>query len=335
MLKKRRQRINKLKLAELGEFGLIERIRKRLSGRLKPAGLDIGIGDDCAVFKCPVGKKLLVTTDALIEDVHFSRKYFKPFDIGFKAAACNLSDIAAMGGNSLYLLVTLGLPRKLPVADIDGIYEGIESVAADFKTVIAGGDVVQSPGALVVSITAIGITAAAAPVLRSGARPGDIIFTTGGFGDSAAGLYLLKNKIRGWQDLKQNHLNPYPRLKEGAGIARTGKATAMIDSSDGFVRSVQLLCRESDVGCNIYFEKIPVSRSLISCSESKGLNPVDWILFGGEEYELIFTVSAAAAKQFEKIYSSVGVVTAEKQINYLAADGKPLDLPGIGYDHFK
>ena len=324
-----------MKISQLGEFGLIERIREKNKKAVHHSGTIIGIGDDCAVVKCSGSEHFLFTTDTLVENVHFSKKYYSFFDIGYKSLAVNLSDIAAMGGLPLYALVTAGFPAETKIEDADEIYRGISKLASEFNVEIIGGDTVKSPSALIISITLIGKTIYGSGIKRSGAVAGDLIFTTGNFGDSSAGLYLLQKGISGYKELKKKHLNPYPRIKEGLFIAKSGFATSMIDSSDGFDKSVRFICQESKVGCKIYFDKIPVSDEFKSFISNFQLPTSNLILFGGEEYELLFTVPPGKKSYFEKRFYEVGKITKNKKIVYLDSNNKKINLKDKGYDHFK
>jgi len=324
-----------LKISQLGEFGLIERIREKNKKAVHHSGTVVGIGDDCAVVKCRRSEYVLFTTDTLVENVHFSKKYYSFFDIGYKSLAVNLSDIAAMGGMPLYSLVTAGFPAETKIADADEIYRGISKLASEFNVEIIGGDTVKSPAAVIISITLIGKTIRGSGIKRSGAVAGDLIFTTGNFGDSSAGLYLLQKGISGYKELKKKHLNPYPRIKEGLFIAKSGFATSMIDSSDGFDKSIRFICQESKVGCKIYFDKIPVCDEFKSFISNFQLPTSNLILFGGEEYELIFTVPPGKKSYFEKRFYEVGKITKNKKIIYLDSNNKKINLKDNGYDHFK
>lgn len=330
-----------MRIQELGEFGLIERIRK-VSGRYSghPEIL-LGIGDDCAAVKYLKGGCLLFTTDTLVENIHFSKKYYSYYDIGYKVIAVNLSDIAAMGGIPQYCLVTLGLPHNLKVHEVDGIFRGINALCSEFDVKVIGGDIIKSPESLFISVTAIGKTATGSGIKRNGAKPGDIIFTTGTFGDSAAGFFILKKGIPGWGNLEKKHLRPVPRIKEGLFIANTKSANSMIDSSDGFDKSVRFICQESRVGCEIDLDKIPVSAEFKTFTSDFRLEftPLkagtsDLILFGGEEYELIFTAPESKKHLFEKHFSPVGKITKNKTIVYTDSKGKRINIKNCGFDHF-
>ena len=323
-----------MKISQLGEFGLIERIRKKNRKGVHHSETIVGIGDDCAVVRSKSRENFLLTTDTLVENIHFSKKYYSFFDIGYKSLAVNLSDIAAMGGVPLYALVTASLPSETKIKEADEIYRGVSELASEFNVEIIGGDTVKSPSVLMISITLVGKTVFGSGIKRSGAKVGDIIFTSGTFGDSAAGLYLLQKRIVGYKELKKKHLNPYPRIKDGLLIAKSGFANSMIDSSDGFDKSVRFICKESNVGCEVHLDKIPISNALKDFVSRFPLPASPLILFGGEDYELIFTVPLEKKSYFEKKFYEVGRITKGKKIVYVDSNNKKINLLDNGYDHF-
>ncbi|OQA91863.1 MAG: Thiamine-monophosphate kinase [Elusimicrobia bacterium ADurb.Bin231] len=323
-----------MKISKIGEFGLIERIRKRANRVSKRKEILTGIGDDCAVIKNTGTEYLLVTTDTLSENVHFSKKYFSAFDIGYKSLAVNLSDIAAMGGIPMCCLVTLCLPNSITIKEIDELYRGINFLAAKYNVQVIGGDIIKSLSGLTVSISLIGKTLNKRGILRNGAAPGDNIFCTGSFGDSAAGLFAFQKGIAGMKYLKEKHLRPNARIQEGIYLARTGKITSMIDSSDGLDKSLRILCEESKTGCVIDYDKIPISAELKRFTSLTGIGLERMALYGGEEYELIFTASQKHSAVFSKKFSKIGIVTKQKQISYINKTGKVIKIGDRGFDHF-
>jgi thiamine-monophosphate kinase len=316
-----------VKLSQLGEFGLIDLIAKRES---KHSDTVVGIGDDCAVLKIPStryqvtnklqkAKYLLITTDTLVENVHFKLPRDSFFDIGQKAMIANISDIAAMGGIPTHALVTIGLPEKITVEKIKELYRGIDSLAKRHKIDIVGGDTISSPGALVVSITMLGEVEKKYLLLRSGAKVGDLICVTGEFGGPAAeGFESRESKVES-------------RIREARMIAKKQIATSMIDSSDGLVRSVIEICRASKVGAKIWEDRVPVARGAV----------LDQALYGGEEYELVFTMRKS---KVESRKSKVGnakmhiigeIVMAKCGVKLMDARGKLKALKSGGYEHFR
>jgi thiamine-monophosphate kinase len=305
-----------MKLSQIGEFGLIARL-SRHEPRL--ADTVVGIGDDCAVIKVKSQKSkvksndllLLRTTDALIEDVHFKRAGSSFFTLGQKALLANISDIAAMGGWPTHALVTLGLPRGLSVKAIDELYRGLNSLARRHRIDIVGGDTVASPKALMISITLLGEVEKKNLVRRSTARPGDLICVTGRFGGPAAKRYSARYPL------------PVTRLQEARALAKENLATAMIDSSDGLVRSVLEICRASKVGARIFTDKVP---------RAKGAT-LDQALYGGEEYELVFTVKPKAK---DLKYRVVGEIVGRRAgVKLVDRHGKIKALRSGGYEHFR
>lgn len=298
-----------MKLSQLGEFGLIDRIARREHKR--PTTL-IGIGDDAAVLKFP-GKYLLVTTDTFIENIHFKLKTTSFFHLGQKVLVANISDIAAMGGWPTHALVTVGVPKTMSVKKVDELYRGIDRLARKFKIDIIGGDTVQSPKEVVVSIVLLGEVEKENLLLRSTAKVGDAILVTGVFGGPAAVKYDSRK-------LKAEH-----RTREARTIATSKLATSMIDSSDGLVRSVLEICRASKVGARIREDKVPVARGAT----------LDQALYGGEEYELVFTLPKGKKVKGVR-YEAIGEIVAGKQgVKLIDGHGRIKSLKSGGYEHFK
>jgi len=333
-----------MKLSQIGEFGLIELLKKAESGKQK-ADTVIGIGDDAAVMQIPNSKfqipnkskiskskhqrYFLVTTDTLIENIHFKLKNTSFFDLGYKALAVNISDIAAMGGWPTHALVTIGLPKKVLVEQVRQFYAGINSLAKRHGIDIIGGDTVASPKEIVVSITLLGEVEKENLLTRSGAKVGDAILATGEFGKPAA----LKFDSR--------KLKVVSRTREARKIAKSWMATSMIDSSDGLVRSVIEICRMSKVGARIWLDSVPIA---------KGAN-LDQALYGGEEYELVFTVPKEKAVKVvgwlgracrqagglvKMKVSIVGEIVSKKRgVKLVDVHGKVYLPKSGGYEHFK
>jgi len=316
-----------MKLSQIGEFGLIELLKKAESGKLK-ADTVVGIGDDAAVIQSPVTsrqspvKYQLITTDTLIENIHFRLKEISFFDLGYKALAVNISDIAAMGGWPTHALVTIGLPKKVLVEQVGQFYAGINSLAKRYGIDIIGGDTVASPKEIVVSITLLGEVEKEFILTRAGAKVGDAILVTGEFGEPAA----LRFDSRKWK--------VESRTREARIIAKSRIATSMIDSSDGMVRSVIEICKMSKVGARIWLDSVPIAKGAT----------LDQALYGGEEYELVFTIPRAKAIEIMELIQKktktkvtiVGEVVARKRgIKLIDVHGKVLSPESGGYEHFK
>lgn len=327
-----------MKLAELGEFGLIERICRAVPNQ---AGLQLGIGDDCAATTVPAGELLLTTCDMLLEGVHFRRDWTDLAALGRKSVAVNVSDIAAMGGTVRHLYLGLGLPAELTVAELDDFMAGFLGAAADYGAVLAGGDTCASRSGLVISVTAEGTVAADHLVRRSGARPGDALFVSGTLGDSALALRELQAGRLPEPLLARRHHQPTARARLGQELARRRLATAMIDLSDGLLADLGHLLRASSCGAEIAAHLLPLSPPFSVTLETDPAL-LNLALSGGEDYELLFAVPptamadvAAAAAAAEVTVTRIGTLTAAAG-GLLVHDrtGAPLPLTGRGFDHF-
>jgi thiamine-monophosphate kinase len=340
-----------MKLSDLGEFGLIEKIRKS-SVRSSPSVL-IGIGDDAAALKVSAAAVLLATTDMLLEGVHFDLRYTDFYSLGWKSAAVNLSDIAAMGGVPRYCLTSLGIPPSVSVEQVSDYYRGLNALLHAHRTVLVGGDTCASRNGLTVGIVLLGEAKKEQLRTRSGAKPGDRIFVTGSLGDSAAGLELLKAGFRvrgpgaGRKSLKstlhaphsaliRRHLRPVPRVAWGRSITLSGCAHAMIDISDGLSSDLSHVCKQSRVGAAVDAEKIPVSPSLRKAAACLKEPPLHYALSGGEDYELLFTVPPAKLKRFYSLgiaATEIGVITRNPEL-LITREGTQKPLRPTGYNHF-
>jgi thiamine-monophosphate kinase len=328
-----------MNLSDLGEFGLINRIRKL--SRQPLSSLFVGIGDDAAAFEPAARHLLLATTDLLIEDVHFDLSWTDYYSLGWKAAAVNLSDIAAMGGAPRYCLTALGIPRKTSADEVLDFYRGLNDLLKRAGTVLAGGDTCASRSGLFISVTVLGQAKKSEVVTRSGARPGDLIFVTGTLGDAAAGLELLKSGVqhqgRTAGVLKTKHLRPKPRIREGRMLALSGCASAMIDVSDGLSSDLSHICEQSGVGAAIDETRIPLSPALRALEGILRLAAIDYALSGGEDYELLFTVPTGRLKKLAALklpVTRIGVVTKGRGVLLVDAAGESRVLSMDGYNHF-
>ncbi len=340
-------------ISEIGEFKLIEKIKKQIADFYKvkfpSSSIVVGIGDDAAAVRNEPGKLLVATTDMLVEGVHFKLNTTTPYNIGWKAMAVNLSDIAAMGAFPMYVLVTLGLPVNTSIESVNNLVQGALDLANRFKVFLIGGDIVRSPKALVVNMTLWGAVAKKQILKRSGAKVGDKIMVTGTLGDSAAGLKILqsKKKIKNtlWaKNLINQHLKPYPRIKEARLLASKELAHSMIDCSDGAALSIKFICQASKVGANIWLDKIPASLSLQQFSLVSDYVASSLGLYGGEDYELVFTVPSSKEAKVIKIISeelgtkvtTIGeIVSSKNGIGLFDKQRKINNLVLKGYEHFK
>ena len=331
------------KIKELGEFGLIHHLSSRIKFRASDS--IIGIGDDCAVYPAKPEIKQVISTDALVEDIHFTLNTTTPEALGRKALSVNLSDIAAMGGIPKRVLVTLGLPKNISLKFLEKLYSGFNEICNEFKVELSGGDTVSSPKSFFINVVVIG--EAKRIFTRKGARPGDLIFVTGTLGDSSLGLKLLGKKKRGDKDQKflvARHLDPTARVKEARILARTNvHITSMIDISDGLVQDLNHICKASEVGARIFQDRLPQSSEFVrTCAKNK-INPLPHLLNGGEEYELLFTLPADGVKnlsrQFLKakaLVTQVGEITLKpRKVLLEMSDGTKKSLPvSEGFNHF-
>ncbi len=327
-----------MRLEQLGEFGLIERIQRAVP---KGRGVRAGIGDDAAWLESR-SRTFLLTTDLLVEGVDFKLSWSTFYGLGYKTLAVNLSDIAAMGGRPAYLTLSLGIPRSFTAGDIDEFYRGVKSLAARTGVALVGGDI-SAAARFFISASLVG-HCPYPPVLRSGARPGDDLYVTGTLGDSALGLHLLEKKNRHRSRaavyLKRRHQFPSARLAAGALLARARLARAMIDVSDGLLQDLGHICKASGVGAEVRAEAMPLSPAYKSLA---GKKRAVYALAGGEDYELLFFARGRDRKRLEKIKSRLGVpvtrigrcLPASRGIQVLDGAGKPAPLPRSGYDHFK
>ncbi|MBI5199227.1 MAG: thiamine-phosphate kinase [Nitrospirae bacterium] len=332
-----------MKLSEIGELGLIQRIKEGLP--LPHEQVILGIGDDAAALRHPPGSLVIITSDMFLEGIHFDRALFTKFQIGFKALSVNISDIAAMGGRPTAALISIGLPANISVKDVDSIFEGIEESAKEYGVSIIGGDTCRSRSGIILSIAVLGNVEEDLMVRRSRAKLGDAIFVTGTLGDSAMGLEILKSRLRvtghGSRSLIEKHLLPKPRVEEGRIIAKNKWATSMIDISDGLASDLSHICDESAVGAEIYHDGIPISFELKEMADKLERDPLYYALRGGEDYELLFTVPMDRVEEVIKaevegrpLAAMIGNVIKDDRV-LIDKDGRRHTLSPIGYNHFK
>lgn len=334
-----------MKITDIGEFNLIKRIHKRLT--VNTRSVILGIGDDTAIVRPQPGRLQLFTTDMMVEGIHFNVHWSKPDQIGWKALAINISDIAAMGGRPLYAVVSIGLPQDTDVKTVDAIISGIRKIARKYNVAVVGGDTVSSDH-IVINVAMWGDVKRGYVLKRSNARVGDLLAVTGTYGDSAAGLELFQHKspiIRSrYPKLIRKHCMPVPRVEEAGIIGRGKLASSMIDSSDGLALSVKFICEASRVGARIYSDRIPLSSSL-KRAVSKGVlnDPLNLALYGGEDFELVFTVPKRKENIFKKIAKNINtqitvigeIVPFNKGFSVVSMEGEIKTIKPRGYEHFR
>jgi thiamine-monophosphate kinase len=301
----------------------------------------MGIGDDAAVLRPKGGTEWVITTDAFLENVHFLRKIRPASAVGYKALARATSDVAAMGARARYFFLTLGLPDSSTGAWLDDFLDGLGRAARRFGLVLAGGDTTKYP-AVVASLTIVGEIDRRKAILRSGARPGDLLCVSGRLGEAELGLRLIQRKLhrqKHWSSLLKKHFYPEPRLALGEWLSAHGCATSMIDTSDGLSTDLRHICEASGVGAIVWAPKIPAVR-IPAELQRFGLDPLDLALNGGDDYELLFTVpkkfSGRLPRKVEGVSVTViGEITREKKVTLLGADGICTPLQPKGWDSFR
>jgi len=311
-----------MKIKDIGEFGLINRITKKP----KDKNVLVGIGDDAAVFKT---KELQVlTTDCLVEGDHFRKDWFTPKQIGMKAIEINVSDIAAMGAIPKYVLVSLALPKDLDVEFVEELYKGMWKVCDKYDIEIIGGNMTHCQQ-IVISITLTGEVDKKNLCLRNGAKPGDFIFVSGPLGNGRAGLRLFQNNFDGFEQVKNGYLEPKANLDSALEIAPY--VNSMEDISDGLASEIKHICDESKCGAILYKDKIPISDQVRNLARMLKEDEYDYALYGGEDFELVFTVPK---DKLEKVNGFlVGEITKNKELK-LFYNGKENIITEKGYDHF-
>ena len=315
-------------VAELGEHALIARIRARLPPA--PAFVVVGIGDDAAVLEPERNALEVITTDSQVEGVHFDVAFCSPADVGHKALAVNLSDIAAMGASPRIALLSLVLPPAWPAAHVDALVDSMAALAARSKLSIVGGNIARSPGPLVVDLTVTGSVHRRRVLTRSGARAGDDLYVTGSLGGAALGLQLLRANHGDRSPAAERYRRPEPRLRFGILLGRNRAARACVDLSDGLADGVRQIGEASGVGAVIDASAVPIER---------GATLMD-ALSGGEDYELLFAVSPKLRRRLEGVrrltkdlaVTRIGRLTADHAF-LLERDGRTEKLPR-GFVHF-
>ncbi len=306
-------------------------------------GVSVPIGDDAALFEF-AGGSVLLTVDSVYEGVHFTLVDFGYSDVGWKAVAAGVSDIAAMGGEPACVLLSLGFGAAPELADVRSLVAGVLEMASSCNCALIGGDVCHSGAGLALTVTVAGTPPAGGAVLRSGAHPGDVIGVTGELGASGAGLFVLGEKsdeLRSrYPGLVEAHLRPRPRVLAGGLLAAAG-VTAMEDVSDGLAPDLGHICDESRVGCEVEAALVPMSEEVLGLAAEVGRDPLEWALGGGEDYELLFTAhpghfdTAVNALALHGIPAArLGTVTGDKRDRAIVTPTGREELRGTPYEHF-
>ncbi len=332
-----------MNLRDLGEFNMIQRIAPLFAR--EDAGT-LGIGDDCAILPWGEGRSLLATTDMLIEGSHFLIERISPEDLGHKALAVNLSDIAAMGGKPLAAFLSVGLPSTTTVEWIDRFFAGLAEQSRAAACPLLGGDTTKSPGGVVINITVLGTIETALIKTRAGAKPGDVLAVTGNLGDSGGGLKLLLATsaldTAAERSLMQAHHRPVPHMAEGQWLAERTAVHAMMDVSDGLGSDVRRIMEQSKVGAEIQLDGLPVSPALQEVARQYQWDAASLAVGAGEDYCLLCAVDAPAFPETSRAFEAdfgrplfpVGRIIAGHDLVFRVAG--EIAAPGIrGFDHFK
>ncbi len=337
-----------MRISDLGEFGLIDRIARFLP----PGSPDVilGIGDDVAVLRTGGHEYLLATCDIQIEGVHFLPEKITPYQLGRKIVAINVSDIAAMGGYPAWALASLALPPSKDVSFVDELYQGMYEQIEAADATIVGGNISKNDYGVLVDLFLMGKAEPRCLVYRNGARHGDLILVTGTLGDSRAGFEAIRDpriKVseKAQKQAVERHLTPQPRLKEGQLLGRCGKVNAMVDVSDGLLADLEHISKASAVGAEIWAKDVPVGAACLEVASAAGVEGLDWALSGGEDYELLFTAPPDEVREIGMLLLNetgtscqiIGRITsAEDDIQVVFPDGSKSSslVERKGWDHF-
>jgi len=333
-----------MNLKDIGEFGFIKRITPNSVNN--PVNVMRAIGDDAAVFAIGKNECVVLTTDLLVERVHFIKEAMTGYQLGYKSLAVNLSDIAAMGAIPQHAFVSIGIPKETSIEYLDEIYRGMKDLAKQYNVNILGGDTTSSIVDLIINVAVTGVAKKKSLLYRNTAKEGDVIFCTGLLGDSKAGLdFILKSeqpKNDHEKRLFEAHCLPRPHIEEGLFLANSGVVHSCIDISDGLSSDLMHIAEESNVGFILQEDAIPVSPDLLHYCKEHGYSAIEYALAGGEDYVLVCTADAKKAtklendfyKTFKRILYRIGTITTEKKYLMKKNDGTFSDIKPKGWDHF-
>ena len=318
-------------MSSRGEFGFIDYINAVFP---VPEGT-VGIGDDCAVLPAGEGE-LLFSTDLLMEGVHFLRSESSPEDVGWKAAAVNLSDIAAMGGKPVATFLSIALPKDAQGEWAERLIEGYRQISSQYDVPLLGGDTTSSLRDIAVNVGILGRCQSGKRLMRGGAKVGETIYVTGPLGDSAAGLQAILKGIRRSEEVKtliERHKRPLPRVDAGVILIQSGKVGAMMDISDGIASDMRHIMKASKVGAVIALDRLPLSSELISVCAEQGWDRYWLSTSGGEDFELLFTGPDGLENELDiKVYP-VGKIVDGNELTW-TVEGSAVDYDYMGYKHF-
>jgi thiamine-monophosphate kinase len=333
-------------ISEMGEFSLIAGIRQRMEGKYPPEVVR-GIGDDCAVLRPQADMDWVITTDTQVEDVHFRRVWLTPYQIGWRAMAVNLSDIAAMGAQPFGALAALALPATTPKAFFEELFDGLCDLGLRFDCPLIGGNLSQDPARLTLTLTVLGRVPRGKAVLRGKARPGDDIWVSGQLGGSTAGLRTFLHAVPVVESvriaLQQRYAQPQPRVREGLFLGAVEGLTGMIDLSDGLAGDLGHICEESGVGAEIVAEAVPIASGVQEVAAALGEDGLQYALSGGEDFELCCTAAPGTLwpivetfrQQFGLELTRLGAITPRPELRLIRVDGSHTPLSPQAYTHFR
>ena len=318
-------------MSRRGEFGFIDFIRSHFPDH----DGTIGIGDDCAVMPSGEGE-LLFSTDLLMEGVHFLRNESSPEDVGWKAAAVNLSDIAAMGGTPVATFLSIALPKDAQGEWADRFIEGYTDISRQYDVPLLGGDTTSSLRDIAVNVGILGRCPSGRRLMRNGAKVGETIYVTGPLGDSAGGLQAILKGIERTEDVTRlicRHKRPIPRIEAGRLLMESGKAGAMMDISDGIGSDLRHIMKASGVGAVIDLERLPLSPELVSVCKEQGWDIYEMATSGGEDFELMFTAPAGLENELDIAVYPIGKIVPGNELSWRFSN-EPMDRDFDGYKHF-
>ena len=318
-------------MSRRGEFGFIDFIRSHFPDH----DGTIGIGDDCAVM--PTGEgELLFSTDLLMEGVHFLRNESSPEDVGWKAAAVNLRDIAAMGGTPVATFLSIALPKDAQGEWAERFSEGYTDISRQYDVSLLGGDTTSSLRDIAVNVGILGRCPSGRRLMRNGAKVGETIYVTGPLGDSAGGLQAILKGIERTEDVTRlicRHKRPIPRIEAGRILMESGKAGAMMDISDGIGSDLRHIMKASGVGAVIDLERLPLSPELVSVCKEQGWDIYEMATSGGEDFELMFTAPAGLENELDIAVYPIGKIVPGNELSWRLSN-EPMDRDFDGYKHF-
>jgi len=303
-----------------------------------------GIGDDTAVFKPSKTNYELFTSDMLVEDVHFTLKTITPYNLGWKSLAVNISDVASMGGIPTCATLSIGLNNKINYSWLEEFYRGIRDCALEYSVDIVGGDTVSSPHSIIINISLLGKTNKA--VYRNNIKNNYVLASTGELGNSYAGLWVLQNIEKNFSEDElyciEKHTKPMPRVKEGIFLSSNTQNLSMLDSSDSLYTSMKILCEQSNLGIKIFEDNLPISKQTKAIAKKANINPIDFTIYGGEDYELIIALPRQELENMQNEYIRMfnskliymGEFTENSNEITLVTKNQSINLKDESFKHF-